>query len=64
MPKTRWVAVSLAVAAREQTERVAKRGGEDRLYLDSTKGHLLAKVDGVWVTLNLQGPSSSALPAN
>jgi hypothetical protein len=61
---TLGVVIDDPVAAREQTERVAKRGGADRLYLDSIEGHFLAKVDGVWVTLNLQGPSSSALPAH
>ena len=58
------VVIDDPVAARQETERVAKRGGADHSYFVSTKGRLLAKVDGVWVTLNLHDAALGGLQAH
>ena len=60
------VVIEDRAAARAQVHRLGKLSPPDPrlMMMISTPGHLMAKIDGVWITLDVKAPIVGALPAN
>jgi hypothetical protein len=60
------VVIDDPAAARARLHRLGTSSPPDLrlLLMISTPGHLLAKIDGVWITLDVKAPIGGVLPAN